>query len=60
MMQQAATELEKVDGEFDGPATKIDRDWSEAPVVRLSDVQIRQFMPAWSEITGALCEILIT
>eukprot|EP00904_Undaria_pinnatifida_P003239 jgi/Undpi1/12916/HiC_scaffold_7.g02582.m1 len=57
-LEQAAIDLELIDDVFSGPKSKITRDWSVAPVSRVSSVKYQRLLPAWSQITGAAGENL--
>ena len=55
---QAAIDLELIDGVFSGPKSKITRDWSVAPVSRVSSVKYQRLLPAWSQVKDAAGENL--
>lgn len=54
LLDQSTQDVNKIDGVFSGPKTKIDRDWSTAPVIRLSKVRGRLAVPPPAQVVNKL------
>ena len=58
-LDQSTQDVERIDGVFSGPKTKIDRDWSIAPLTLVWKVRNRTAVPPPEEVASELGEFVL-
>ena len=56
-LNQSTQGVDRIDGVFSGPKSKISRDWSTAPLTRLKNVRNRRAVPPLKQVRGELSEL---